>query len=214
VKIKNPKKLFHVISAAFSLIIILLFSTIALQGCVPADTDMGKKDTASDDAVDKDTSITTGDDNNTEANYNNTPQDFSIQLTYSTGSLPPPYNYSYSISCGPGLKGSFTYQEGKSSSQDKAPVIIDFDVTMENMDGLYIFLEENNFFRSKWDKAEPVVGGSYTVIKISANGKTYEIPPDSELKPEDAKMIGNAAQYINSMVPEQARAEIQKLQNE
>jgi hypothetical protein len=135
-----------------------------------------------------------------------------VQLTYSTGSLPPPHYYSYSISCGPGQKGVFTYQDQKSFSQDSGPLVIDFDIPVESMNGLYVFLQENNFFRSKWDKAEPVIGGSYTVIKISANGKTYDIPPDSELKPEDAKMSSKAAQYINSMVPESTWAEIQKLQ--
>lgn len=92
-------------------------------------------------------------------------------------------------------------------------MVIDFDISIESMDSLYVFLEENNFFRDKWDKAAPSIGGSYTIIKISASGKTYEIPPDYELKPEDAKVIDKAAYSINSMVPEQTWAEIQKLQS-
>jgi len=209
-KIKNSKKFLPVIAAA--LFFIFIFPVIVLQGCAPADSGAQKKDNVSDNTGSNGTSNTTGDDSNAGVIYDNAPQDFSVQLTFSTGSLPPPHYYSYSISCGPGQKGVFTYQDQKNFSQDSGPLVIDFDITVESMDGLYVFLQENNFFRSKWDKAEPVIGGSYTVIKINANGKTYNIPPDSELKPEDAKMIGNAAQYINSLVPESIWVQIQKLQ--
>jgi hypothetical protein len=219
-KIKSFKNFISIIAAALSFIIIL--SAIALPGCIPSGIDAGKKDTASDNTGNKDTSETTGDvndnnnddDKNTGVVYNNAPRDFSVHLTWSTGALPPPYHYSYSILCGPGLNGIFTYHNGKSLSQNLEPVVIDFGTSIESMDGLYVFLEENNFFRNKWDKAAPSIGGSSTIIKISAKGKTYEIPPDFELKPGDAKIINKAAYLINSMVPEQTWAEIQKLQSE
>jgi hypothetical protein len=211
-KRKGFKIFIPFIAAALSFVFIL--SAIILPGCIPSGIDAGKKDAASDDTGKKDASETTFEDNNAGVLYNNAPGDFSVQLTWSTGALPPPYYYSYSISCGPGLKGIFAYRNGKNLSQDQDPVIIDFDTSIESMDGLYVFLEENNFFGNKWDKAAPSIGGSSTIIKIRASGKTYEIPPDYELNPEDAKIINKAAYLINTMVPEQTWIEMQKLQSE
>jgi hypothetical protein len=211
-KIKGLNNFISLIAALLSFVFIL--SVIILPGCIPSRIDAGKKDASSDDTGKKDASETTFDDDNAEVIYNNAPRDFSVQLTWSTGALPPPYYYSYSISCGPGLKGIFAYRNGKNLSQDQEPVIIDFGTSIESMDGLYVFLEENNFFRDNWDKAAPSIGGSSTIIKIGANGKTYEIPPDYELKPEDVKIINEAAYFINGLVPEQTWAEMQKLQSE
>jgi len=211
-KIKDLKNFISFIAAALFFVFIL--SAIALPGCIPSGIDDGKKYTASDNTGNKDTSGTTIDGDSAEVIYNNAPKDFSVQLTWSTGALPPPYHYSYSISCGLGLKGIFAYQNGKSLSEGQEPMIIDFNTSIESMNGLYVFLEENNFFRDKWDKAAPSIGGSSTIIKIGANGKTYKIPPDYELKPEDAKIINKAAYLINGMVPEQTWVEMQKLQNE
>ncbi len=211
-KIKNFKDLLSFIAAALSFILIL--SAMALPGCIASGIGDGKGETASDNTSNKDDYETIADDDNAEVIYTNAPRDFSVQLTWSTGALPPPYYYSYSISCGPGLKGIFAYRNDKNLSQDQEPVIIDFDTSIESMDSLYVFLKENNFFRDKWDEAPPSIGGSSTRIKIGADGKTYEIPPDYELNPEDAKIINKAAYLINSMVPEKTWIEMRELQSE
>jgi|WetSurMetagenome_2_1015567.scaffolds.fasta_scaffold229056_2 hypothetical protein len=209
---KSIKNFISFMAAVFFFIFIL--SAIVLPGCSSYDIGDAKNDNASDTAGNKDTYETTIDGDNAEVIYNNAPTDFSTQLTWSTGALPPPYHYSYSISCGPGLNGIFLYQNWKNLSQNLKPMEIDFKTSIESMDGLYVFLKENNFFRDKWEKAAPSIGGSYTIIKISANGKIYEIPPDYELKPEDLKVINEAAIIINSMVPEQTWVKMRELQSE
>lgn len=211
-KITGFKNFMSFIAATLSFLLIL--SAIVLPGCMPYGVDNGKKDIASDNTGKKDGTETTEDNGTAEVLYKNAPQDFSIKLKWNTGSLPPPYNYSYDISCGSGLNGSFEYQGGHGLSQTPEPWITDFDISADNMDDLYVLLEKNDFFRDKWEKSEPSIGGSYTIIKISANSKNYEIPPDFELKTEDTQKINEVADFINSLVPEKIWIEMQRQQSE
>ena len=199
---------------AASLSSLLILSAILLPSCMPSGADNKKIDIALDDIDKKDGAETTENNSAAVVLYKNAPQDFSITLKWGTGSLPPPYNYSYNISCGPGLNGSFEYQGGNGLSQIPEPWITYFDINAGNMDDLYLLLEKNDFFRDRWEKSEPSIGGSYTIIKIISNRKNYDIPPDFELKTEDAQKINEAADLINSLVSEKIWIEMQRKQSE
>ncbi|OGF99953.1 hypothetical protein A2Y99_02545 [Candidatus Gottesmanbacteria bacterium RBG_13_37_7] len=116
----------------------------------------------------------------------NIPENFSTKLYWDTGSLPP------------------------------APDIwvAEFSVSSIKLNQLYEYLDGNGFFRDSWGKVEPSIGGSYYKINITANDKTYEIPPDFELNPEDSKKISEVADFVKNLVPENIWADMEKRQKE
>jgi len=206
------KNLMLLFLAIFS--IILFLSVAIMPGCKPYSQDNNISDIGQDDKGKKDGTETTGTDSNAELIYKNAPQDFSVQLRWNTGSLPPPYNYSYGIYCGPGLSGRFEYQGGYGLPEMPKPWTTDFEVSSGIMDDLYMLIEKNDFFRDRWEKSEPSIGGSYKIITIDANGINYKIPPDFELKHEDVQKINEVADYINSIVPKTIWEEMQRQQSE
>jgi len=194
--------------------IILFLSATIMPGCKPYGQDNAISDIGQDNKSKKDGTETTGKDGTAEVSYKNAPQDFGVQLKWNTGSLPPPYNYSYGIYFGPGLSGRFEYQGGNGLPEMPKPWTTDFEISAGIMDDLYMLMEKNDFFRDKWEKSEPSIGGSSTIITVNANGTDYKIPPDFELKHEDVQKINEVADYINSMVPKTIWEQMQRQQSE
>ena len=198
--------------------VVLLFVLVAgvsgISGCQPVATDISKKDIVSKDTDKKNDIETQGVTDTLTPLYENAPEDLSIRFHWDTGTLPPQYNYYYIISAGPGLKGKFEYQAGYGLPPAPEAWVTDFAVTAGNMDELYSLLEENDFFRESWDKTEPSIGGSFSSMKITANGQSYEIPPDFELKSEDVQIINKIADFIKSLVPEKIWVEMERRQQE
>jgi len=207
-KLKNLK-----LFIGFVLSIILVMSAITITGCTYTDTNDGTEDTFSAETAKKDTSQT---DKDTKASlsFKNAPQDFSLNLYWSTGVLSPQYCYSYNISCGPGLEGVFEYQPGYGLESASDAWVTEFNISAESMDDLYVLLEENDFFRDVWEKSVPSEGGSYIIIKINANNNSYEIPPDFELKSEDFQKINKVYDFVKNLVPETIWTEMERMQAE
>lgn len=144
----------------------------------------------------------------------NIPEDFSTKLYWDTGSLPPEYHYYYLITIGPGPEGRFDYQSGYGEPPAPDIWVAEFSVSFVKLNELYEFLDGNGFFRDSWEKVEPSIGGSYHIINITANDKTYEIPPDFELNPEDSKKISEVADFVKNLVPENIWTDMEKRQKE
>jgi len=147
--------------------------------------------------------------------YQAAPEDLSIELYWNTGPLPPRYHYYYLINIGPVLEGKFEFLPGYEEYPPVPEVwTIGFSVNAAKMDELYNYLGKNNFFRDKWEKIEPSIGGPHSYMTITANGQKYDIPPDSELKPEDTKKTDEIADFVRSLVPEDIWTEMEKRQKE
>lgn len=130
------------------------------------------------------------------------PSDFCISLDWNTGALPPQYYYSYTIEIQPSGEGVFVYQagyEGDESLRWQTGFMLDG----KQMDDLYTFLRENDLLRSKWAEGQPLLGGSGTSIRITADGKEFLIPSISELEQDDRKTVQKAIDTINQLVPQE-----------
>ena len=188
--------------------IVLLLSitgTLGIAGCQRV-----SKDTTEKESVE----LSAGTDT-LSTQYQTAPEDLSIELYWDTGSLPPQYHYYYLINIGPVLKGKFEFLPGYKAFPPVPEVwTIGFSVNAAKMDELYNYLEKNKFFRDKWEKTEPAIGGSYSYMTITANDQKYDIPPDSELKPEDTKKTDEIADFVKNLVPEDIWTEMEKRQKE
>ena len=141
------------------------------------------------------------------------PDDFSLSFSWNTGSLPPQYHYTYTITIDSGGKGEFTYQPGY--EQDEVDLWqITFTLTAQEMDNLYQYIAENELMRSSWKEGKKLLGGSGTSMRITADGKEYHVPSISEVTDDDRTTINAAMDYINNLVPKNIWDEMNARQQE
>ncbi|MCL5986910.1 MAG: hypothetical protein M1371_10185 [Actinobacteria bacterium] len=201
----KPKAIFKipaVVLLILATVSIFLISIIFFSGCrKTSDTEVS----ASTASVNN-TSVTSQNQNTTE--------DFSTTLYWDTGSLPPEYHYYYLITIGPGPEGRFDYQPGYGKPPAPDIWVMEFSVSFVKLNELYEFLNGNGLFRDSWEKVEPSIGGSFYKITITANDKTYKVPPDFELKPKDSKKISEVADFVKNLVPENIWTDMEKRQKE
>jgi hypothetical protein len=130
-----------------------------------------------------------------------TPSDFSVALHWNTGSLPPEYIYSYTVTLEPDLTGALEVWIGIRQEDDANHYVTDFSLSLEQLDDLYQSLQEEDAFRKNWNTGETSEGGPGTSLELSAQGKTYLIPGLSELSGEDYAAADRAMDLIRAVVP-------------
>lgn len=90
--------------------------------------------------------------------------DFSIELAWNTGSLPPEYTYSYVITIGPELHGVFEYQFGYDDITSENSYSKSFQITQENLEMLYHHLQD--MLREDWNLGETMEGGPGSSLNL------------------------------------------------
>jgi len=141
---------------------------------------------------------------------NNTPSDFSLELTWNTGSLPPEYTYSYVITVGPELKGTLEYQLGYDDTTNVNKYSEDFQITQEDLAQLYNDLQD--MFREDWKVGETMEGGPGASLTLSAYDKQFLVPSLSELSGDDYARMDAAIETIREVVPVELWQELQARQ--
>lgn len=135
------------------------------------------------------------------ASSNRHPSDMNLTFNWNTGSLPPQYHYSYTITIQPDGNGSLDYQPGY-EPDEATRWQTEFSLTGKQMDALYGYLIENDLLRTTWNLGEPLLGGSGTSLVVTADGKEYTVPSISELQPDDRKLMEAAIDTIKNLLPQ------------
>ena len=95
-------------------------------------------------------------------------------ITWSTGSLPPPYNYSWTVTF-TADRGTITLKPGYSSSQPSWSQ--DFPVTVDSMKALVAALSAAGVGTENWDVSDPLVGGATGSYDLTtASGQHLAVP--------------------------------------
>ena len=119
------------------------------------------------------------------------PNDFQLKYYWETGSLPPPYFYSYRILIGPGTQGKIKFQADY--SDEDPPIWIEAIKISENdLDQLYQMLYGMGMFEKEWQQEMDIPDGSIA-RKLSglAYGEAFSIPSyvDGDQQAKDARML-------------------------
>ena len=130
------------------------------------------------------------------------PDDFGLSFNWNTGALPPKYHYAYVITIGPGPQGEFEYSSGYESSGKSNQWIAPFTLTKDELEELYLYLENQDAFRTSWKTGRGLIGGSTTSLIITAYRKEYQIPSISKLEDADKILVEEAMDVIRGYVPE------------
>ena len=130
------------------------------------------------------------------------PSDFQVSYYWETGSLPPPYFYSYTITIGPSAEGTITFEPGY-STYDPPTWVEDFQLSESDLDLLYEELYDANVFEGEWHQKEDIpVGGSADKMAVIAYGRDYSIPIYVEGE-EKSKSIKKVYEEIETLVPQE-----------
>lgn len=130
------------------------------------------------------------------------PADFSIGFFWSVGALPPPYHYSYQILVSAEGKGQFIYQEGYEGEDAKEPITREFTLSQEQLQGLYEMMLQKDLLRETWEKGEILLGAPSTAMKITAAGKSYEVPDDASMTTTDRKAVNEVYDFLRALLPQ------------
>jgi len=137
------------------------------------------------------------------------PDDFSLTIEWSTGTLPEPQMfYSYQVKIGPGEESSFYYRSGDGSAE----LTSIFNLSAENLNGLYFFLVKESAFRSTWETGDPIDGGPVLYVTLIADKRQFAYPLISELSETDRNSAYAILEAANSYVPEECWTEMNRLQ--
>ena len=104
------------------------------------------------------------------------PDDFQLEYYWETGSLPPPYFYSYRIPLGPGTRAEIEFQADYSG--DNTPVWLEvIDITENDLDQLYEMLYTMGMFEKEGRQVtDTPTGGSASSLTGMAYGNRFDIP--------------------------------------
>ena len=129
------------------------------------------------------------------------PDDFQTVYHWSTGSLPPPYHYHYTIAIGPEAQGTIVFTAGYS---DDGPLVWTetFPLSEDEMDALYARLHQIGVFSKTWQQVEDVLGGgSVYELSVTAYRKVYNIPAYID-GAEQARDMRAMADELKALVPQ------------
>ena len=141
-----------------------------------------------------------------------TPADFALVYSWSAGSLPPPYHYSYTISLKPDGAGELVFVPGYSGGE--TPIWTEtFSVSSAQRSGLYTLMREKDLFSREWlPNDELSVGGSTEWLKVTASGQQIQLP--SQLRRGDDALMSAVYASINSLVPAELWAQVRQKHQE
>ncbi len=128
------------------------------------------------------------------------PDDFQVEYYWETGSLPPPYFYTYTITVGPGARGEIVFQ---ADYKDEDPPIWSevFEIQESDLDLLYTQLFEMGMFENTWQQVDDIPdGGSADKLSVMAYERVFSIPSYVDVK-QRARDAREVYDYINSLVP-------------
>ncbi len=137
------------------------------------------------------------------------PDDFLLQLNWSTGPMPDRLmEYSYSVTMESGKKGLFKYR----SSNGLAALEDFFTVEEEKLRLLYNLLLSKNAFRNQWEMNDPIDGGPDITFSIKSGGTIYPIPPVSELSDSEREDVYAIFYAVTALVPDSLFLEMEEIQ--
>lgn len=141
------------------------------------------------------------------------PNDFQLEYYWETGSLPPPYFYSYQIFIGPGSKGEIRFQADY-SGQDPPVWVESIEISEVELDQLYQMLHEMGMFEKEWRQAADTPdGGSASKLSGIASGHEFFIPSyvDNDQQAGDADAL---YEFIETLVPQNTWKKLMSLHDE
>ena len=123
------------------------------------------------------------------------PADFAVRYAWSTGSLPPEYQYSYTVHLGPGTGGRVDFQPGYSG-----PTWTErFPVSEAQLRAVYATLRERGVWDREWPEGTPMVGGSGEYLEAVAAGRRAKLP--SMPRDEDRAALREIYASVTEVVP-------------
>ena len=136
-----------------------------------------------------------------QKSVNARPKDFSFSYHLDTGSLPPQFHYSYTVKVDANGNGQVLYENGYGNTGTSQSWTGQFNVTGDDLDKLYQQLLAKNFFRQHWVEGQPLIGGQWSTLDMTANGQEYFVPSDSTMQKDDRQTAAEMYQIIKFMVP-------------
>lgn len=104
------------------------------------------------------------------------PADFALAYSWSAGSLPPPYHYSYQIVITADGAGSMRMTPNY-DGPDVPTWTETFVLSTEERDALFGALAAQGLLRERWrDDPQPPVGGSSALLQVTANNRVIRVP--------------------------------------
>lgn len=127
-----------------------------------------------------------------------TPGDFAFEYNWIAGTMPPPHHYEYTITVGPSGAGTIRFHPDYPSH--KSPVWTEkFEVPRERLDAAYREMKEAGVFDKDWrEQTDPPVGGNYSWLQATANGRTVKPPAF----PADPGRLPEIYKTVNGLVPQ------------
>jgi hypothetical protein len=123
------------------------------------------------------------------------PADFAVRYAWSTGSLPPQYQYSYSVHLGPGSEGRIEFQPGYSG-----PIWTErFPVSEAQLRALYATLRERGVWDRKWPEGPAMAGAAGEWLEATAGGRRARLPDMP--RDEDRAALREVYDSVTALVP-------------
>lgn len=136
------------------------------------------------------------------------PADFSVSYSYSTGSLPPEYYYTFTLEIAPDGLAQIAYSP--TYPADDVPTFgAEFTLDSQALDRLYADLRANGAFDGRWSAAsegEMPVGGSVERLSITVDGRRYDLP---EYDRNDNGALSELKARVAAVIPADVRADLE-----
>ncbi len=138
------------------------------------------------------------------------PDDFTLTLSWFTGHMAYEEDmYSYGITIGPAGEGLFTYRSG-----DRLWHLSEsFPLTDQDLDFFYQRLFETGVFKSGRQRSDPIDGGPFIDIVITAGGRQYAFPFYSEAAKAERILMDKILKETEALVPVELWNEMNRLRN-
>ena len=140
------------------------------------------------------------------------PDDFSIQVSWNNGSLPPEFRNEYVFSIGPGPQGEFEHIPGYVDEGDPNRWVQALDISESNLEYLYDYVIRKNLLRANWETGQQLIGGSDGRVIITADGEEYRLPRLSALQGSDLSTVKGAMTIFRAYVPAEVWDEMEQRQ--
>lgn len=125
------------------------------------------------------------------------PADFAGTVTYSNGSLPPPYHYEWTVT----FDAHTAEVEWRPSyDEEQAPWRETADVTDDQRAGLYALLRDAGVFDGQRASEDGMVGGPGGRVEVTADGRTYD-PGSLGGSKDSARLLEQVAGAVEKLFP-------------